>query len=72
MPRPSVKRKLDKKGLQRRKAVNIAASLAASGVPFNNDTISDDVRTAAAQKLARAGKVSTMGRRRRPKTGYNP
>jgi len=48
----------DKKALKRRKAVNIAASLAASGVPFNNETMSPDVMAAYLAKRATYGKAN--------------
>ena len=48
----------DKKALKRRKAINIAASLADAGVPFNNETMSPDVMAAYLAKRQVYGRTN--------------
>lgn len=63
-------KKVASKARRREMAIDKASDLVAAGVPFNNDSLSDDVRIAAAVKMKKAGKVSTMGRRRRRSGSY--
>jgi len=63
-------KKVVSKARRREMAIDKASDLVAAGVPFNNDSLSDDVRIAAAMKMSKLGKVSTMGRRRKSKQPY--
>ena len=50
----------DKKALRRKKAINIAASLAASGVPFNNESMSPDTMAAYLSKKKSYGETKPL------------
>lgn len=54
----------DKKALRRRKAINIAASLAASGIPFNNESLSPEVMTAYLAKKKTYGETKPLTHKR--------